>query len=73
MLFRSLIVINELVKTLESKYETFKGTEHDKHVLSQQFMTMAYRLSIMAIVMDHVQMLEHAFVESLKIVLSKQD
>jgi hypothetical protein len=70
--YPDLIAINETVKTLEEKYYQFTGGAKDRYVISQQFMTMAYRLSILATVMDQIQMLEHSFVGSLDTVLKKQ-
>ena len=67
--YPDIIKINQLLKTIEAVYSKITWSDQDKLTLSNHFMTMAYRLSILAVVMDHVQDIEHTFVKSLDIIL----
>lgn len=69
--YPTILSLNQMIKTVEGQYAKSQLSEQDKLVLSGHFMTLAYRLSIFATVMEHVQQIEHAFTKSLDIVLQK--
>lgn len=69
--YPNVLSLNQLVKTLEGHYGRTQWNDKDKTILSGQFMSLAYRLSIFATVMDRVQELEHGFTKSLQILLQK--
>jgi hypothetical protein len=69
--YSTLINLNNIVKTLESKHSKSQLSKNDRDSTAQYLMTLAYRLSIIATVMNHVQAMEHSFVESLDILLKK--
>lgn len=69
--YSDIIALNEMIKTLENHYTSTSWTDAEKVILSKEFITMAYRLSILAVIMDHIQSIEHMFIESLKILFPK--
>jgi len=61
--------LNPLLQKIETRFNQLKFNEQDKETLSSILMIMAYRLSILAVVADHLQSLEHGFVGSVDIIL----
>lgn len=66
-----LISLNTLLRDIEDRHNETEWTVQDKEILAGYLMIMAYRLSILAVVMDHVQSIEHGFVGSMDILLKK--
>lgn len=69
--YSDIIYLNKMIKTLENHYTVTKWTDVEKAILSREFITMAYRLSILAVIMDHVQSIEHMFIKSLEVLFTK--
>lgn len=69
--YPDLLSLNTILKAIEDRHNETTWTAKDKETMASYLMTMAYRLSILAAVMDHVQSIEHGFVGSLDILLKK--
>lgn len=68
--YPEVIALYGLLKKVDNHYAKTDLSIEQKEVVSQQLMTLAYRLSIFAIVMKHVQEMEHAFVKSLTLLIN---
>ena len=69
--YPELLVIGQVIEEIEHLHSDGQWSERNKLILSGKLMSLAYRLSIIAVVMDHVQKVEHGFVQSLSILLKK--
>lgn len=62
-----VFALEQAIKALEEKFDTLSLSPKDKQLMSKNLLSIGWRLTIFATVMDHVQTMEHAFVKSLKI------
>jgi hypothetical protein len=65
--YREIIDLNGLMSDIEKNYQIDTLDPSDKDRLVSLLMTMAYRLSIFATIMDHIQDMENNFVLSMDI------
>lgn len=63
--YPEILKLQKLIPAIEDVHKKATWSGKDKAILSAQLMTLAYRLSIFATVMEHVQDVEHRFVMSL--------
>jgi hypothetical protein len=71
-LYAVVLAINPLLKQIEARFSAVTLSDRDKDILSGYLMTMAYRVSILAVAADHLQSLEHGFVASLQTLIKHE-
>jgi hypothetical protein len=69
--YPAALAIDPLLKKIETRFSQLKFNDTDKDVLSALLMTMAYRLSLMAVVVEHLQEIEHGFIGGATIILKQ--
>jgi hypothetical protein len=65
------IALNTKLNHIEQDHAKQSWSNEEREIISQQLMTLAYRLSIFAVVVKHLQEIEHGFVKSLQLLLDK--
>lgn len=68
--YPDIVALNPLLKRIEDTHQNLTWSDADRILLTKHLMMTAYRLSIFAVVMDHVQDIEHGFVKSLGAILN---
>ncbi len=64
--FLRIFKIEKSIKNIEKNFDIDKISEENKKEIKERLLSISYRLSIFAIVVEHLQDIEHNFVECLK-------
>lgn len=68
--YPDILTIHDSLKKIEKHHATENWSESDRKVITPLFLTLGYRLSIIAVTMEHIQALEHQFSQTLKLLVN---